>query len=174
MAILSRRWSKTQNGDRIYPSSWLQYFTLLKRVFKKIPKLKSIQKVIFRGFALYAQIWSKLFFLQEVRKHSIFIRKWPQLNSKNIYFSLRSFHTKMLSTSDNEVQCDFVGDLGLCEILNKFVTIISIVYIFHTIVIWSIFLKPFLKGNILRSGEWGRGKFDFDHHFAFLTNFLKR
>ena len=36
------------------------------------------------------------------------------------------------------------------------------------------FLKPFLKGNILRSGEWERGKFDFDHFFAFLTNFLKR
>ena len=35
------------------------------------------------------------------------------------------------------------------------------------------FLKPFLKGTILRSGEWERGKFDFDHHFAFLTNFLK-
>ena len=36
------------------------------------------------------------------------------------------------------------------------------------------FLKPFLKGQILRSGEFERGKFDFDHHFAFLTNFLKR
>ena len=36
------------------------------------------------------------------------------------------------------------------------------------------FLKPFLKGKILRSGEWERGKFDFDHYFAFLTNFLQR
>ena len=26
---------------------------------------------------------------------------------------------------------------------------------------------------MLQSGEWERGKFDFDHHFAFLTNFLK-
>ena len=32
---------------------------------------------------------------------------------------------------------------------------------------------PPLKGKILRSGEWERGKFDFDHYFAFLTNFLK-
>ena len=39
----------------------------------------------------------------------------------------------------------------------------------------SLFLKKaFLKGTILRSGEWERDKFDFDHHFAFLTNFLKR
>ena len=37
---------------------------------------------------------------------------------------------------------------------------------------WA-FLKPFLKGKILRSGEWERGKFDFDHYFAFLTNFLQ-
>ena len=36
------------------------------------------------------------------------------------------------------------------------------------------FLKPFLKGKMLRSGEWERGKFDFDHHFGFLTLFLKR
>ena len=36
------------------------------------------------------------------------------------------------------------------------------------------FLKPFLKGKILRSGEWERGKFDFNHYFAFLTNFLNR
>ena len=28
-------------------------------------------------------------------------------------------------------------------------------------------------GNILQSWEWERGKFDFDHHFALLTNFLK-
>ena len=26
----------------------------------------------------------------------------------------------------------------------------------------------------MRSGEWERGKFDFDQYFAFLTNFLKR
>ena len=31
----------------------------------------------------------------------------------------------------------------------------------------SYFLKPFLKGTILRSGDWERGKFDFDHYFAF-------
>ena len=36
------------------------------------------------------------------------------------------------------------------------------------------FLKPFLKGKILRSGEWERGKFEFDYYFAFLTNFLKK
>ena len=35
------------------------------------------------------------------------------------------------------------------------------------------FLKPFLKGTFLQSGEWESGKFDFDHHFPFLTNFLK-
>ena len=34
--------------------------------------------------------------------------------------------------------------------------------------------NSFLKGKILRSGEWERGKFDFGHDFAFLTNFLKR
>ena len=37
------------------------------------------------------------------------------------------------------------------------------------------FLKAFLKGNILLSGDRvrdQRGKFDFDHYFAFLTNFL--
>ena len=34
------------------------------------------------------------------------------------------------------------------------------------------FLKPFLKGTIFQSGEWERrGKFDFDHYFAFLTNY---
>ena len=38
----------------------------------------------------------------------------------------------------------------------------------------ALFLKPFLKENILQSGEWDRDKFDFDHHFAFWpTNFLK-
>ena len=42
------------------------------------------------------------------------------------------------------------------------------------ILAYFFFLKPFLKGKILRSGEWERGKFDFDHHFGFLTNFLKR
>ena len=36
------------------------------------------------------------------------------------------------------------------------------------------FLKPFLKGKISRSGEWERGKFDFNHYFAFLTIFLKK
>ena len=39
--------------------------------------------------------------------------------------------------------------------------------------LYSYFLKPFLKGKILRSGEWERGKFDFDHYFAFLANFPK-
>ena len=41
--------------------------------------------------------------------------------------------------------------------------------ILHTI----IFLKTLLKGKSLQSGQRERGKFDFDHHFAFLTNFLK-
>ena len=29
---------------------------------------------------------------------------------------------------------------------------------------YSCFFKPFLKGKILRSGEWERGKLYFDHH----------
>ena len=41
-SIVSERWSKTQNGDqqRIYPSPWLQYFTLFfyLKGFKKIGK----------------------------------------------------------------------------------------------------------------------------------------
>ena len=36
------------------------------------------------------------------------------------------------------------------------------------------FSKPFLKRKIVRSGEWEKGEIDFDHHFTFLTNFLKR
>ena len=35
------------------------------------------------------------------------------------------------------------------------------------------FLKPFFKGKNF-AVEWERGKLDFDHHFAFLTNLLKR
>ena len=35
------------------------------------------------------------------------------------------------------------------------------------------FLKPFFKGKHF-AVEWERGKFDFDHYFAILTNFLKR
>ena len=35
------------------------------------------------------------------------------------------------------------------------------------------FLKPFFKEKIF-AVEWERGKFDFDHYFAILTNFLKR
>ena len=35
------------------------------------------------------------------------------------------------------------------------------------------FLKPFFKGKNF-AVKWERGKFDFDHYFAFLTNFLKR
>ena len=35
------------------------------------------------------------------------------------------------------------------------------------------FLKPFLKGKILRSGESERGKFDFDHYFASKKNLSK-
>ena len=34
------------------------------------------------------------------------------------------------------------------------------------------FVKPFLKGKILQTGKGG--ELDFDHHFAVLTNFLKR
>ena len=34
-----------------------------------------------------------------------------------------------------------------------------------------LFLKPFLKGRILQTRKGG--KLDFEHHFAFLTNFLK-
>ena len=34
-----------------------------------------------------------------------------------------------------------------------------------------LFLKPFLKGKILQTRKGG--KLDFEHHFAFLTNFLK-
>ena len=49
--------------------------------------------------------------------------------------------------------------------------ILLLEYLYYT---YSDFLKLFLKKTILRSGEWERGKFDFDHHFAFLTVFLKR
>ena len=34
------------------------------------------------------------------------------------------------------------------------------------------FLKPFLKVNILQSGEWERGKSDFDHHFSFGKRYV--
>ena len=37
----------------------------------------------------------------------------------------------------------------------------------------TYFLKPFFKGKIF-AVEWERGKFDFDHYFAILTNFLRR
>ena len=40
------------------------------------------------------------------------------------------------------------------------------------------FLKPFLKGKISQSGEcdsiFWRVRFDFDYHFAFLSDVLKR
>ena len=35
-----------------------------------------------------------------------------------------------------------------------------------------LYYKIVLKGNILQTGKGG--KIDFDHHFAFLTNSLKR
>ena len=35
-----------------------------------------------------------------------------------------------------------------------------------------IFFKTLFKGKNF-AVEWERGKFDFDHYFAFLTNFLK-
>ena len=35
------------------------------------------------------------------------------------------------------------------------------------------FFKTHFKGKNF-AVEWERGKFDFDHYFAFLTNFLKR
>ena len=40
--------------------------------------------------------------------------------------------------------------------------------------VFSWFLKSLFKGNNFAVWEWERGKFDFDHHFAFLTKFLKR
>ena len=45
----------------------------------------------------------------------------------------------------------------------------KLIFVNITVVIGTnlIFLKPFLKGRILRSGQWERGKFDFDRHFAF-------
>ena len=38
--------------------------------------------------------------------------------------------------------------------------------------LWKGFLKPLLKG--IPFAVWERGKFDFDHHFAFLAIFLKK
>ena len=54
--------------------------------------------------------------------------------------------------------------------------------LFNFIALWQIwnhvndysnYLKPFLKGKNF-AVEWERGKFDFDHYFVILTNFLKR
>ena len=36
-----------------------------------------------------------------------------------------------------------------------------------------LFLKPFFKGKNF-AVKWERGKFDFDHYFEILTNFLKK
>ena len=52
--------------------------------------------------------------------------------------------------------------------------IFSITVTWHKILIATIFLKPFVKGKFLQSGRWERGKFGFDQHSAFLTDFLKR
>ena len=41
----------------------------------------------------------------------------------------------------------------------------------------KLILKPFFKTLFKGKNfavEWERGKFDFDHYFAFLTNFLMR
>ena len=35
-----------------------------------------------------------------------------------------------------------------------------------------LFYEPIFKGKFLQTGEGGN--LNFDHHFAFLTNFLKR
>ena len=42
----------------------------------------------------------------------------------------------------------------------------------YNYVFYAEFLKPFLKGK--HFAVWERGKFDFDDHFVFFTNFLKR
>ena len=62
-----------------------------KKVTSSIPSRRP-----FFGSDAYAQIWSKVNFWQESCRDSIFLPKWPQLNSKKISLNPGSFCPKML------------------------------------------------------------------------------